>query len=337
MEAKYLTSLFNDFVGNNKVMFNFRTDGKIVDVQVLDDYTACTTFECKCVDNDSSTVDISVWITKFIKVLNSKETIRFTITDAALFIEQSTFYCTLLREYEARRELPGTSKFKLKSVNCGRLKYLIHSSQSMFPLAKELALSEPDPMFVNDRYYADYKQTFFIDSFEFPAHCIPISTLKSFAYKLKEGAMFYDLPELNTIYFTSGRYEFWVPTTDYNINGSLISAIDKKYAECYVVTKIKLTKYKEVLSVLSSAFQKMKLVCTIGPEAFNIGVDTNTAHMLVGYQLTKALMSFNITSAQLDVIVKLFGDEDEIEVLRGANCICLRVKTKILLISVMIY
>lgn len=337
IEARNLTSLFNDFIGNNKVMFNFKTDGRVVDVQVLDDYTACTTFECKSLDNDFTTIDISVWVTKFIMVLNSKEPIRFTITDAALFIEQSTFYCTLLREYEARREYPDSSQFVLRELAVGRLKYLIHSTQSSTPLAKELALSEPDPMFVNDRYYVDYKQTFFIDSFEFPAHCIPFSTLKSFAYKLKDGAKFCDLPEVNTVYFQSGKYEFWIPTTDYNINASLISAIDKKYAECMTLTDIKFVEYKDRLSVLSSAFPKTKMVFAVGPNAFNIGVDTSTAHMLVGYQLQKSLLSFNVTSAQLDVIVKLFGDEDKVEILRGANCICLRSRTKILLISVMIY
>ena len=337
IEARNLTSLFNDFVGNNKVMFNFKTDGKMVDVQVLDDYTACTSFECNSLDNDFAVVDISVWITKFIKVLNHKEPIRFTITDAALFIEQSTFYCTLLREYEARRELPDSSAFTAKEVQVGRLKYLVHATQGATPLAKELALSEPDPMFVNDRYYVDYKQTFFIDSFDFPAHCIPFSTLKNFAYKLKDGATYCDLPDLNAVYFHTGKYEFWVPTTDYNINASLISAIDKKYAECTAVTKVKFVEYKDRLIVLSSAFPKTKMVFAVGPEAFNIGVDTNTAHMLVGYQLTKALLSFNVTSAQLDVIVKMFGDEDNVEILRGASCICLRSRTKILLISVMIY
>ena len=337
IEAKYLTSLFNDFVGNNKVIFNFKTNGKEVDVQVLDDYTACTKFECKSLDSDSKETEISVWVTKFIKVLNSKEPIRFTITDAALFIEQSTFYCTLLREYESRRELPNTKEFQLKGLQTGRLKYLVHTTQSASPLAKELALSEPDPMFINDRCYIDYRQTFFIDNFEFPAHCIPVSTLKNFAYKLQQETFYCDLPEVNTVYFKSGKYEFWVPTTDYNLNGSLISVIDKKYSECVTVTKIRFTEYKDRLAVLSSAFPKTKMVFAVGTESFNIGVDTSNAHMLVGYQITKALLSFNITSAQLDVVVKLFGDEDSVELLRGANCICLRSHTKILLISVMIY
>lgn len=337
MEAKYLKSLFDDFVGNNKVMFNFKTNGQEVDVQVLDDYTACTKFECKCLDGDTKETDISVWITKFIKILNGKEPIRFTITDAALLIEQSTFYCTLLREYEARREFPDASIFDLKPAIPGRLKYLVHHSQASTGLAKELALSEPDPMFVNGKYYVDYKQTFFVDTIPYPSHCIPFSTLKNFAYKLKEGAQYFDIPENNTIYFKSGKYEFWIPTTDYNINGSLISAVDKKLNECMSITVVKFSEYKDRLATLASAFPKTKMVFTIGENSFNVGVDTNNAHMLIGYQMTKSFLSLHVTSAQLDVIVKLFGDDEQVEILRGANCICLKNNTKTLLISAMIY
>lgn len=337
IEAKNLTRLFDDFVGNNKVMFNFKTNGSEVDVQILDDYTVCTKFECKSVDGDTNVADISVWMTKFIKVLNSAEPIRFTINDAALFIEQSTFYCTLLREYEARREFPSTDSFELKPAFPGRLKYLVHSAQSCSGLAKELALSEPDPMFVSGKYYVDFRQTIFIDNIDYPAHCIPFSTLKGFAYKLKDNAQYCDIPDNNSMYFKSANYEFWVPTTDYNINGSLVSAIEKKLKECFEITRLRFGEYKERLSILASAFAKTKMVMTIGQKSFNVGVDTNVAHMLVGYQLREAIVSLNVTSAQLDVIVKLFGDDEEVEILRGANCICLKSGTKHLLISAMIY
>lgn len=337
MEAKYLTSLFEQFIGNNKVMFNFQTDGKVVNIQVLDDYTVCTNVECTCLDGDTNKVDISVWLMKFIGVLNHKEPIKFTITDAALFIEQSTFYCTLLREYEARRELPDTSNFELKPAMSGRLKYLVHCCQAGTGLAKEMAKSMPDPMFVNDKYYVDFMQTFFIDSIKYPTHCIPFSTLRSFVYKLGENAQYCDLPEYNTIYFKSGNYEFWVPTTDYNISGNIIAAIEKKLADCKPITKVKFIEYKDRLTVLTSAFPKTKLIFAIGNGGFNVGVDSNNAHMLVGYQLPKTILSLNVTSAQLDYIVKIFGESEEVEVLRGANCLCLKSGTKTLLISAVLY
>ena len=40
--GKQLYKLFTDFVGNNKVMFNFMTDGNNLRVQMLDDYTVGT-------------------------------------------------------------------------------------------------------------------------------------------------------------------------------------------------------------------------------------------------------------------------------------------------------
>lgn len=337
MEAKDLTPLFDQFIGNGKVMFNFKTNGEKVNIQVLDDYTVCTDIECRSIDGDKNTVDISVWLTKFIGVLNSKEPIKFTITEAALFIEQSTFYCTLLREYEARRELPDMSKAELSPAMSGRLKYLVHCCQSGAGLAKEMARAMPDPMFVNDKFYVDFMQTFFIDNIKYPSHCIPFSTLKAFVFKLGDSAQYCDLPKNNTIYFKSGRYEFWIPTTDYNINGSIINAVERKLVDCKLITKIRFTDYKDRLQVLSAAFPKTKLVLAIGDGGFNFAVDSNNAHMLVGYQLNKVITSLNVTSAQLDVITKLFGESEEVEVLRGANCLCLRTGTKNLLISAVLY
>lgn len=336
-KGKSLTKLLDDFVGNNKVLFNFKSDGHKLYVQVLDDYSICTDIDCESVDGDYTPIDISVWFTKFIHVLNSKEDITFTINDSVLFIEQSTFYCTLLKEYEGRKDFMDMSNEQFVDAHEGNLKRVIHCMTSCGCMAKELSIPDPDPVFSGGRIYADYLQSFYVDSIDYPEVCIPYSIAKSFVFKLGDNSGFKYLKSVNQLYFKSGDYEFWIPTTNYNIDGGKITAVNKKIAECQQIGTISFRQYKDKLVILSGAFPKQKMVFSANQSQWNIGVDSNNAHMVIGYQLDKVLLSINITSAQLLVITKLFGDDDEVEFLRGINCICLKKGSKHLLIAGMIY
>lgn len=337
LEPGLLINMFVDFVGNAKTMFNFRTDGKTLDVQMLGDYTATKSFAVTSIDGDTKETDISVWVNKFIHVMNKDEYIRITINDAAMFIEQNTFNCTLLREYEARRELPDINGVELTHAFPGRLKYLAHAGVTAIPLAKELSIPDPDPVFANNKFYMNYRQTAYIDSMKYPEMCIPFSTFRDFVFKMDDKATYAYLQELNTVFYRTKDYDFYVPTTNYNISNSILIAFDKKLSECSPITKIVIKPYKEKLLTVSSAFPKQKLTLVVGTGTFAVSADTNNSHMQVGYEMKDMLLSTEITSAQLTVITRLFGEDDEVIVKRGVGCICLNTGEKNLLIAGMIY
>lgn len=337
VDAKYLTSLFADFVKGNKVMFNFKTDGKVLDVQMLGDYTACTLIPVKSLDGDVKECDASFWVTKAIAIMDMDKPIQITFADAVIFFEQSTFNSTFVKEHEERRVFQNTDGISLSPAYANRLKYLTHSVISCTGLAKELSIADPDPVFSNKKFYADYRQTFFIENMEYPEFCVPLSTLRDFAFKLEEKAEYAYLPDLNVVYFKSGRYEFWIPTNNYNISGAVISAIDKKLAKCVKVTELSFIDYVDKLSILATAFPKQKMSLLVGNGTFSIAINNSDVQCTVGDSINNSLLGINLTSGQVAVISKLFKEDEKVECLRGGNCICLRSGEKNLLIAGMIY
>lgn len=337
VNAKHIKDLFTDFVKNSKVMFNFKCDGNIIDVQVLGEYTACTKIPCKSLDNDFTPKEVSFWASKSVFILMEDSPIKVTINDAVCYLEQGNSSFTAIKEYESRRDFPDMSGEELKSAYANRLKYLAHSAISCIPLARELSKSYPDPMFSFGRMYLNFRQTMYVDNIDYPPCCITMSTFRDFAFKLHEKTVYKYIPDLDTLYFKSDKYEFWVPTSNYNLDGATISGVDKILKDCVDITTICIKDEVDKLSIISGAFPKQKMTLSIGDGIFNVCADATDSHVVVGPEIQNFFLSIYITSAQLDVIVKLFKEEDEIKVLRGANCICLSSKEKKLLIAGMVY
>ena len=336
VNAKRFTKIFRDFVKNSKVMMNFKVTGNILNIELMEEYTVCYPVEINVMSMDGFN-EISTFVDKTINVLTDDGDITISIAESVINISQGAFYTTLVREYEARREFVNTSKLELKKAYANRLKYLTHCAVSCMGMAKELGFTDPDPVFTNDKFYMDYQQAFLIEHMEFPECCLTLSMLRDFVYKLEEDTVFAHIPDLSVLYFRTSLYEFWVPTANYNIDGTIISAVEKKLSELTPVTKINLIPYASRIGILTSAFPKKKFTMSIGNNCFNISVTSNTTYAIVGDAIDKCLISKGITSAQLDTVLKLFKDDEEIEILRGGNCICLRSKEKSLLIAGMLY
>jgi hypothetical protein len=335
-KARDIVSLFANFVKTNKEMFNFKVDGKTIEVQYLGDYSACTSIPVTSLDNDFKVQDISFWVTKAINILDIDSPITLKFEDSFLMVEQNTFSSTFVREHEERRSYPDVSSLTLKNAYANRLKYITHSLVSCMGLSKELLISDPDPMFSNGRVYADYMQTFFIEHLEYPEVCIPITTLRDFVYKLDEKATYAYLPDLNTLYFKSKDYEFWIPTTNYNLNASTINAIEKKMMETRKITEVTFKDYSDKLLTLANAFPKQRFPVAFGDHSFRVSLFTNNMQCTVGMNMNNSLLALNMTSGQIMVIAKLFKDDDVVEVLKGGNCICLKCGEKSILIAGMI-
>lgn len=336
VNAKTFTKIFRDFVKNRKVMMNFRVRGDILDIELMEEYTVCYPIKVR-VDKVDSYNEISTFVDKTINVLTDDEDIVINIAESVINISQGAFNTTLVKEYEARREFVDTSNLELKNAYANRLKYLTHCAVSCMGMAKELGFSDPDPVFSGGKFYMDYQQAFLIEHMEFPECCFTLSVLRDFVYKLDDNTVYAYLPELSVMYFRTSLYEFWVPTANYNIDSNTIAAVNKKLAELTPVTKLSLSKYLQRMSVLVSAFPKKRFTLSVGDNSYNISITSNTTYVTVGDTISSCLLTKHITSAQLDTVLKLFKDEEEVEILRGGNCLCLRSKEKSMLIAGLIY
>lgn len=335
VKGSIIRDLFSEFVKNNKVMFNFRLNGDKLDVQVLDDYTMCESIDCMSIQGPIITDDISFWVTKSAHIICGESDVEINITDNSITISQDSCSVIYSKEYEARREYPDMSNVELDNAYADRLKYLTHCAVNCQPMAKELSINYPDPVFTNNRFYLDYRQCFLVEHMMYPELCIVHSILRSFAFKLDDNTKMKYLAESSVVYFKSGNREFWVPTSNYNIDSTTIRQVDKLIADSKEIAKVSLKDIVTSLSVIPIAFPKQKLTLSVGNNSICIYADSVDSHITIGNS-DNSLLMMQITSAQLEVMLRLFKDCD-IVVRRGVNCLCLNSEEKTMVVTGMIY
>ena len=328
---KFVATL-KDFVKNTRTMFNFQIVDNILNLEVLNNYTAISRIPCENIEGYIPNFNASIWLTKSILVLDCKSDIKITFTDKVVVIEQDTFSGVFTREYEDRRFVPDVSNVKTEQLLSARLKYFAKLATGFSSLAKELSISEPDPVFKDDVFYLDYAQTWFLAQIDFPTACMPMATLKDFTTKLDEQASYYVFTDIDTLYIKTFEYDFFIPIVNSSINENSINAVNKIGASLKELTKINIKPYVEKLQTIVQAFPKTKFPLMIGNNEFSINVNANNQRISIG-SVNTYLTSITITSAQLDVICKLFKDDEQINVLRGVNCLCLESKGKTVLLA----
>lgn len=335
-EGKTLTTLFSNFVKNSKVMFNFDFRGNAVDVQMLEDYTMCTTLPCKVISTTDNK-EIAFWVTNAVHTLVPDYPVTVTIYDGLIEFKQGINSCKFNKEYEAKREFPSYELSELRNLSGDRLKYLVSSSLSCNPMAKELGIPVPDPQFSYGRYYMDYNQAFFIESINFPECSISFASLRAIAYYLNNETDYVYIREKDVILFLTEEYSFWVPVNNYNLEGNRINSINKILNDCTPVTQIVIKDYVRQIDALVAAFPKQFISLSIGDSLFKLSASSGYAQVAVGNLPNNGMLNIEITTSQLSTFSKLFKGEESIEILRGVNCLCMRSGEKNFLVSNLIY
>lgn len=328
--------IFTDYAKNAKTMFNFKCNGDTLSIQVLEDFIIETEIACEVIDSFSDT-DISVYVTKAVNILSEKEDVIFELVDAALTIMQGSFSYVLIREYEARADLPVIDDSLFKEMYVGQLKYTTVIATKMLSLAQELQINAADPIFMSGNVYIIYKATVFVMNMDFPSCAIGLSILRALVYRLDKGALFYNDEERNRLVFKSGAYTMWVPTTNYNKLGNMTSAIDSKLRETSEIGYVNIHKYADQFSVIADNFKKQTVSLSIGKNQIAIGIQSSTMHISIGDSILVPIATMTITTANLSCLIKIFKEDELVQVLRGGNCLCFKVDNKSLLIAGMLY
>lgn len=291
-------------------------------------------------DGDRVPIDLSFYLTKVIHVLTEEEDITMVFSKEAIYIEQGTFSGIFIKEYEARRDFPAYSEEDLTKCSADRLKYLISCASSLSGIYKELKVYETDPVFVNNTFYANAtanSNIVFFEHCEFPLCCIPMKSLKETVYTFPKEIRFKYFKDINVFLFKSDKFEYWIPTTDYNIEGNTISVIDKMVKECKPVTTINIHKFVDRLKLVADSFPNKRIDFSIGKASYQVKVSLNEANLSIGDEINSFICNITMTTATLNAISKIYGDDEFVEVLRGDRCILLQVNgSKRLLISALI-
>lgn len=336
VSGRDLIELFELFIKSTKVMFNFKVSNSKLSVQVLEDYTACTEIECTIVEYSGSS-EVSLWITSAIFTISKDFDVEIKIGDATSTFSQGFNECIFKNEWEARREFPDYSNVVLTNAFANRLKYIMHSITTCNPLAKELSIPYPDPMFSHGHIYMDYGQTFFIESIDYPEFCITSNDMKDVVYKLEEDAQMCYMHEYNVLLFISGKYEFWVPVNNYNLQGSTIANMDKLLSNSNLITTVTFKEHLTPMQVVAQAYQKKRVELSISDGVFRVAAISPDNRTVIGNLIGMPKISISITPNQLSVIAKIFKEDDDIEVRRGVNCLILKKQEKNLLLAGLLY
>lgn len=336
VNPKVLRKVFDDTIKGKKVMMNFWCNGNELVIEVLKDYTIIKSIKCESLDMDHKAVDCSFYATKALQCISDEEPITLTFMDAALLLSQSFCNCTLIREYEARREYSADG-IELKEAYSRRLKYLCMTASSMSKIAKEIKVPDTDPVIYGDKFYVKYWNTVFMDGMKYPESCLSMSSLRDFVFLLDDDTKYGFITEKGMYYFKTGSYDIWVPTISYNIKSSEIVAIDKEYARCRPITEVCIMNNVDKFTTLAGAFPNQQIYFTIGKGLTQASVQSNAASFVVGDRINNYLISMCITPGQLEFICKLFGQDNKITIKKGGNCLCLEQKEKILMVSGVAY
>lgn len=339
IEGKFLTPIFADFVGGQRVLFNFKFEDGYIDYQILNDYTVEGIIPF-VLESGKPDGDISFWINNSSHIFekDSEDLIYLTANDIGITFEQGSCNCTYEREYEARREFPILEESMFTKAFAKRLRYLSTSAVRCSEIAKGLSIPNPDPVITGGTYYLDYWQYAFVDKIDYPECSFTSSMLRGFASKLADSATYAYLKDRNLMCFVSGRYTLWVPTVNFKIDSTSIKEIRNVIDTATPFAKVNFNKFLSQFEIIAKAFPKQKLILTIGENTFTVGATSMGASVTVGdFNPADKVLRTNITPGCLNVISKLFNEDEPIEILKGANAICLRHNEKNFVIAGMTY
>lgn len=336
VDSRSLKGFLSDFVGNTNALLNFKTDGSKLHMQYLGDYTAEKSLDCKSLDGDVVEVNASFNASKVLNVIDDNEPVTIFFSPDIIYLEQGNFHSMLEIEYEARRSFANTAELELKDIHAGMLKFLVHQTVTCLPMAKEVSIANPDPIFSKGKYYVDFNQSIYLNVFDFVECCISIDVLRAFAFKLDDSTKYCYIPELSVIYFKTDRYEFWIPTMNYNIDANVVNTCDKKIAESKVIANVCFREYAKQFKSVSTAFPKQTMQLGFSNNDIQLKASTTNTQVTIG-ETNDVMAVVNVTSAQLSVIASLFGEDENVVVRRGGNCICLIAMEKIMLIAETLY
>lgn len=340
VDPKEFKKLFEDFVKSGKVMFNFLCDGYSLNIQLLAEFTVEYSIPCELVEGPPIVSEASYYITNPIHILKDDIPITLEFADLRVVIVQGNFKYTLLQEFEARKELVLFDRNLCIPLGARRLQYLVSAADKMTCIAKELRTLPVEPMFVNGHFYVRYSDIAFVDRFDFIQDmCIPYTVLRQVVPKLSEDATYIIVDNGEQLIICSEQYVFYIQAVNFNLKGNSTNALDDIILQSKKVSTICLKNIASDLNTIISTLPNQKFTLAVVEDNFNISITSadSTATVFLGKKLDRYILSTIMRSGKLQTLLKLFGNEDSIDVYRAPNVLRFSSGSKNLLISGLIY
>ena len=339
VDSKELTKIFNNFIKTGKVMFNFKTDGNSLSIQLLSDFIMTREIDCTYLDGAKREYELSAYVNSFCHVINEEEPVVLEFSDTMIRLTQGTFVYTLLKEHEARKDLIEVDETQYKSILANRLKYLLSLTSKLEPIAKELKIMPVDPIIMDGVYAVHYSNIALIEKIDIEDMCIPYSVLKRVVPVLSAKSEYIRIPEKELVVVRSGKSLFYLSTANYNLKGGSIAALKNKIEDTKKVGEFSISGISNKLSLCTSIMNKQHFYISVKGKQLEFAIQSNdsSAAIKIGAPLDRPDFTMGLSAAKVNVINNLFKEKDVFDICKAPNCLALVSENLTLLISGILY
>lgn len=288
-------------------------------------------------DAEGASLSYSAVLDKALSLLNKKEDITITVNGEILFIEQESFSYTADKSYEDRVD---TRSFELNydiGYSKEQLRGLVASCRALDTVVRTLGVAF-GPVSIKDGYaYPTSSSTAMVVPSDLPNMKISKEILSKINSAVSAGKFNLCTIDGSTIYFKINENEV-VSTSIGEPSDEAVESITTLVQECKGVTSIALSRYNEEIQKIVSIYPKTLTNFGITENGISIYVDNINTKITYG-DTGRIILGIKISTAQLSVIQRMFGECTGVEVLKGVNVLCLQQKNldKKLMIAGLVY
>lgn len=335
--AEFKVSLLELIQGNQKTSINFCLIGNVLHLQTSGTLIDEKQLVLKEYDSQDTT-EITVNIEQTINLINPKEAVIINVRGDIMEIKQNSFEFVATRTPEQRVESTLDTTQSKPFDNFGLIRF-ISDSKSLDGVAKTLSLGLAPIIVFDNIAYLYYSNTVYSTRVKLPDCSIPSEVARklsnvlmrskscSYVHDAENGVLTINISNSETVTIMTQK-----------TNKQLVQGIKNVLVNLRDVATISLRNYKEYMNIICKAYKKLLLELTICEDGIQLHVDNVTTKFNIGSK-GKSLVSIKISTEQLSAISRLFGEEIDVVVKKGDNCICLMQKNseKKLVLAGMLY
>lgn len=323
--------VIDDFLGKKKLLCSIKLteDKSKAILQISDVYTVQRYVNVVSVSEDVE--EISFNMINIMHLLKDDINITLTSYNDFINIQQDTFSIMLPRESEEVIDIKVTGLMK-GEFSAKKMQWMLSRYKALLPIAKEQSISEAPLLFVKGKMIVYYNSILYANDMDFIDCSLNYSIFNLIVRRLSDTCTYYYNEDSDVLILTSDKYVF-ICSMD---RGGFLYDIHDIYVRLSTIigeqASISLSNVSEQLELLVKEISKQLVNLYIYKSSVGVTVSNQNTKVSIGLMNEPAVMSMEVSVAQLDSIVRILKDSSDIKVYGGRN-LCLMDGSQVLMIS----
>lgn len=287
-------------------------------------------------EKDSSTESVTAFFDGSIELIADNEVLSITLLGESLELKQATFRYSTFKETEETIECDFVKQQEIV-LNSAELSSFLYDVRAMELINKDVGGGLLNFDVFNKRAVVGNFNTMYSRNLQFIDSRINSNYLKYLIQQFSGSLLWGVDTEKRMLKAIKGDSDIIVPYTLYDKKNIVLFdelCNEVKSTDC----RINFAKYKNTINILCKVYKKVLMDLTICKDGCIIFVDDTVTKFVTG-DGTEAQFTIRVSVSQLNMINRVMGDCNDVEVLKGVDKICLRSKNynKTLIIAGTIY